>query len=433
MPMIPAIIRDLSDQEAFELQISENLHRKDISPMEESDAFQQLVASGLKTPEMIADKMGTSVKYVYDRLLLQRVIPQVQDAIRSGRLNITHAKQFARLPLADQEKLWEYEVDGVEDQIDAADLRERIKNLFHLKLENAPFDTSSASLVKKAGACTKCDFRTGCRQVLFADFDQEDLCLKQECWDQKLEAHIEKLIKDFQKAGKKVFLLTSGWGAHEPYISGSDWIHLKTEEETDFVGIIRHRRNWDSVELGQVIYLEKDPTEQKAKQEKLDEDDDDNDSGSSNGDSVEPREVFCLEVSGALVDVFKNYSNVYDNLNPTKSLIQSICSRFSSLEEDTKDMVIEKLGLAKDFNSEGEFSYSATMSNYAESLADEPENIISLFHLIDTLEDLEQVRWGLDEEDIQTWTGKLSPVNIDFLAIAKAVEARTEKFIPETV
>ena len=47
---IPAIIREMNDEEAFDAMITENLQRKDVDPMEEAYAFSQLVKNG-KTVE----------------------------------------------------------------------------------------------------------------------------------------------------------------------------------------------------------------------------------------------------------------------------------------------------------------------------------------------------------------------------------------------
>ena len=72
---ITAIVHEnLEEDVILEMQIIENMQRKNINPMEESDAFQVLVKRGISTPEMIADKLGTSTKYVYDRLKLQEAI-----------------------------------------------------------------------------------------------------------------------------------------------------------------------------------------------------------------------------------------------------------------------------------------------------------------------------------------------------------------------
>ena len=78
---IPAQVKEMTDDEAFEFQIIENLQREDINPMDESDAFQKLVKKGTFNAETIADKLGKSTKYVYDRVVLQQVIPHMQNAV----------------------------------------------------------------------------------------------------------------------------------------------------------------------------------------------------------------------------------------------------------------------------------------------------------------------------------------------------------------
>lgn len=440
---IPCIIRELTYDEALDLQISENLHRKDINPMEESDAFARLVSRGFSTPEQIADKLGVSTKYVYDRLIMQNVIDNVKEAVRTGRLGISHAKQFARLPLADQEKLWEYEVDEVEGGIDVNDLRGRIINLFRLKLENAIFDTTSKTLVKKAGACNDCQHRTGCRMVLFEDFKQDDLCLKQECWDGKVEAHIEKTIVDLQKKGKKVFLLTAEWSSKEGYVGQSDWKYLISEDEddkpveTEFVGIIRNRSEHSDQQLGEIIYLTEDPIEKKKKE---DEEDDDDDTPAVRRQIEEERKsdpdrILATRIADSFIHTYMNFANLFEKLGAMDLFINDMARKFNSLDEDfVKDILVDKLNLVKVIDNEypDEVDYAETIKPYLVRLA--AENPLYLIHfnlLIDKLDDIEGLDWGFDVDELRDIKEALQPALIDVYVIAKDVEKETGHTFPE--
>ena len=59
---IPAIIREMDDEEAFEAMITENLQRKDVDPIEEAFAFGQLIERG-KSAEEVADRFGKSIRF----------------------------------------------------------------------------------------------------------------------------------------------------------------------------------------------------------------------------------------------------------------------------------------------------------------------------------------------------------------------------------
>ena len=72
---IPSIVREMTDEQAFDAMITENLQRKDVDPMEEAFAFAQLVAMG-KTIEEIALRFGKSKRFIADRIRLDKLIPE---------------------------------------------------------------------------------------------------------------------------------------------------------------------------------------------------------------------------------------------------------------------------------------------------------------------------------------------------------------------
>ena len=110
---IPAFVRDLSDAEAMELQIVENLQRQDVSALEEAAGYLALVerleadgnAEGKTRPNLVAEiagKVGKSERYVYARMKLSELAPEVKDAIASGRIPVSHGDELVRLPRAEQ-------------------------------------------------------------------------------------------------------------------------------------------------------------------------------------------------------------------------------------------------------------------------------------------------------------------------------------------
>jgi ParB/RepB/Spo0J family partition protein len=265
---IPCMCYDkLSDEIVLEMQITENLQRQDINPMEESDAFQQLITMGMATAEVIADKLGKSTKYVYDRIILQKVVPEVQDAIREGKLTITHGKQFARLPFFEQAKIIEH-FDIEEGTV--ADLRYAISRTFNLKLDKAVFDITSKSLVKKAGACTSCSKRSGCNLVLFEDIKDDDICFDAECWNNKAEANIEFIIEKLKGEGKEVVKISTEYQTKFPdVLAMSDWDESYADQEegevelSNLYGVIVELGKYTTgYQLGQVIHLNDDREEE---------------------------------------------------------------------------------------------------------------------------------------------------------------------------
>lgn len=100
---IPAMIREMSDEEAFEAMITENLQRQDVDPMEEAFAFGQLIKNG-KTAEEVALKFGKSIRFVQDRCKLNSLIPELMLAVKEDKMSIAAAMIICKLDEEGQKK-----------------------------------------------------------------------------------------------------------------------------------------------------------------------------------------------------------------------------------------------------------------------------------------------------------------------------------------
>src|SRR5579862_7786956 len=71
IPAVPCIVRSLTDQEAFEIALVENVQRRNLNPIEEAEAFKSYVVNfGRGSVSRLARKIGKSEEYVSHRLLL---------------------------------------------------------------------------------------------------------------------------------------------------------------------------------------------------------------------------------------------------------------------------------------------------------------------------------------------------------------------------
>lgn len=89
---VPVVIRDLSDGEALELAIVENVQRADLNAMEEAAAYQALMDRFAYTQERIAKEIGKSRSHVANTLRLLRLPESVKAMLRDGRLSAGHAR-----------------------------------------------------------------------------------------------------------------------------------------------------------------------------------------------------------------------------------------------------------------------------------------------------------------------------------------------------
>ena len=101
LKVIPAIIRDLTDQQTMEQALIENLQREDLNPVEEALAMQALLKTHKMTQEQLAKKLGKPRATIANTLRLMNINESLLDFIRSGELTAGHAK--AILALKDEE------------------------------------------------------------------------------------------------------------------------------------------------------------------------------------------------------------------------------------------------------------------------------------------------------------------------------------------
>lgn len=95
LPEIPAIIKALSDQEALEGSLIENLQRDNLNPLEEASAYQRLMEEFAYTQEQLAEAVGKDRSSVANALRLLRLPEEIQRAVREGALSAGHAKVLA--------------------------------------------------------------------------------------------------------------------------------------------------------------------------------------------------------------------------------------------------------------------------------------------------------------------------------------------------
>jgi ParB family chromosome partitioning protein len=98
---VPVIVHDVSDKEALELAIIENVQRADLNPLEEAVGYQQLIDHYQYSQATLADVIGKSRPHVANTLRLLKLPPVVQDYLREGKLTAGHAR--ALVTLADPE------------------------------------------------------------------------------------------------------------------------------------------------------------------------------------------------------------------------------------------------------------------------------------------------------------------------------------------
>lgn len=98
LAMIPAVIRETEDLESVEQALVENLHRQDLTPLEEAAAYQQLIEDFELTHEQLADRVGKSRSAITNMLRLLGLPPAIQHLLADGKLSAGHARALLATP-----------------------------------------------------------------------------------------------------------------------------------------------------------------------------------------------------------------------------------------------------------------------------------------------------------------------------------------------
>ncbi len=104
LDMIPAIIRQASDQERLELALIENLQRADLTPLEAAEAYRQLVEDFALSHEEVAARVGKSRAAVTNTLRLQKLPATVRKALEDKLISEGHARALLALATIDSQE-----------------------------------------------------------------------------------------------------------------------------------------------------------------------------------------------------------------------------------------------------------------------------------------------------------------------------------------
>jgi len=200
---IPAIVHTgLDDSDAIDLTFIENKFRKDLAPMEEAAEIELLAGRFGGDVKAIAGRIGHSERWVRMRTNINASLVKpwkkaVENDLRYRNWTVTHLTLIARLPAGRQKQLLEDMGDYYPgpDLMSASDLKDFIGKGMKL-LSKAGWDLADETLVPKAGACSKCEKRSGHQPMLWFDSDDQvdagDQCMDGVCWQAKQMALLQR-------------------------------------------------------------------------------------------------------------------------------------------------------------------------------------------------------------------------------------------------
>ena len=199
---VPVRISELSDAQAVEVSIVENLQRRDVHPLDEANGYVALLSLDYSI-EQIASKCGKSPAYVTVRTRLAQLAPVVVEAFSKDEIGVGHALLLAKLQPEQQEQALAacyqeaYGNGGKSKRIllPVRNLQQWIEHNILLELAAAPFSKEDAQLLSEAGSCIECPKRTGHNVLLFDGISpRHDSCSDPNCYAAKLEMHVKQTV-----------------------------------------------------------------------------------------------------------------------------------------------------------------------------------------------------------------------------------------------
>lgn len=122
---VPVIIRELSDSEAMEIAIIENLQREDLNPIEEAEGLQALIDKCDYTQEQVAVSVGKSRPAIANALRLLKLPEEVRQMTKDGEISAGHAR--ALLAFDNQAIMYEVAKQIVSDKLTVRDVERLAK------------------------------------------------------------------------------------------------------------------------------------------------------------------------------------------------------------------------------------------------------------------------------------------------------------------
>ena len=123
---IPAIIRNLNDEQMMEIALLENLQRENLSAIEEAVAYKSMIEKLNLTQEELSKKVGKSRSHITNILGLLRLPKEVQEMVATNKLSMGHARVLSKLE--DDEKILEMARQIVERKIPVRELEQQAED-----------------------------------------------------------------------------------------------------------------------------------------------------------------------------------------------------------------------------------------------------------------------------------------------------------------
>src|ERR687896_426072 len=155
---IPCKIRDLTDKQAYEIQLTENIQRKSMDSIEEAEAFRRYIIDfGWGGVSELARKIGKSEEYVSHHMQLLKLPDEIKLKIMNNSLNVSQAIEIVQIPHDKQQRIVS---EVVNNNLTVRQIRElkmalKEEDTFNKIIASADDESRSSAIAKKASLTLK--------------------------------------------------------------------------------------------------------------------------------------------------------------------------------------------------------------------------------------------------------------------------------------
>lgn len=133
---VPVVIKEYTRQQAMEIALVENIQRQDLNPIEEAQAYQQLIREFELTQEEIAERVSRSRTAITNSMRLLKLDERVQEMLVQGKISSGHAR--ALLTLENHDSQYQIALKIVDQKLSVREVEKLVKLLGKPKKEEKP-------------------------------------------------------------------------------------------------------------------------------------------------------------------------------------------------------------------------------------------------------------------------------------------------------
>lgn len=208
---VPVVVREISDEQALTIMMSENLQRADLSPIEEARGYRKMLDLHPQSQEALGAKLGKSAQHIGGMLSLLTLPSATVKALHSGVIGVSIGQLIARIPGNKmREAATKQVLTGFGDgPLSKRETQEMIAREFTAELRGVAWDKTDAKLLPETqdeaglrlagGACEGCPFNeAGAGKI------KVRLCTHLECYREKARRHVDEVKREATQAGHLV-------------------------------------------------------------------------------------------------------------------------------------------------------------------------------------------------------------------------------------